>query len=280
MYKRRKLIHSPLNSFILEAFIMQDLTLNTASEAIIQDIKVFNCELGSIRVIIDNNEPLFVARDLCQVLEYKNGRETINRLFPKGVAKYYTPTNGGNQLLSYLTESQMYKLIMRSNAKNAEAFQDWICNEVLPSIRKTGAYSIQQQLPKTYGEALLEAGRLAIENERLLTQAKENQPKIEAFNELMSSSDSLDFLTFSKIIKIGRNTLFKKLRELKILRQDNTPYQTYIDRGYFKVIESTYRYNESKEVKINYKTIIFSKGQDFIIKLLKNPTLKNPTKGE
>lgn len=259
---------------------MQDLTiLNTASE-VIQDIKVFNCELGSIRVIIDNNEPLFVARDLCQVLEYKNGRETINRLFPKGVAKYYTPTNGGNQLLSYLTESQMYKLIMRSNAKNAEAFQDWICNEVLPSIRKTGAYSIQQQLPKTYGEALLEAGRLAIENERLLTQAKENQPKIEAFNELMSSSDSLDFLTFSKIIKIGRNTLFKKLRELKILRQDNTPYQTYIDRGYFKVIESTYRYNESKEVKINYKTIIFSKGQDFIIKLLKNPTLKNPTKGE
>lgn len=259
---------------------MQDLTiLNTASE-VIQDIKVFNCELGSIRVIIDNNEPLFVARDLCQVLEYKNGRETINRLFPKGVAKYYTPTNGGNQLLSYLTESQMYKLIMRSNAKNAEAFQDWVCNEILPSIRKTGAYSIQQQLPKTYGEALLEAGRLAIENERLLTQAKENQPKIEAFDELMSSNDSLDFLTFSKIIKIGRNTLFKKLRELKILRQDNTPYQTYIDRGYFKVIESTYRYNESKEVKINYKTIIFSKGQDFIIKLLKNPTLKNPTKGE
>lgn len=259
---------------------MQDLTLNTASEATIQDIKVFNCELGSIRVIIDNNEPLFVARDLCQVLEYKNGRETINRLFPKGVAKYYTPTNGGNQLLSYLTESQMYKLIMRSNAKNAEAFQDWICNEVLPSIRKTGAYSIQQQLPKTYGEALLEAGRLAIENERLLTQAKENQPKIEAFNELMSSSDSLDFLTFSKIIKIGRTTLFKKLRELKILRKDNIPYQTYVNRGYFKVIESTYRYNESEAVKISYKTTILPKGQTFIMNLLKNPTLKNPTKAK
>ena len=261
---------------------MQDLTLlNTKSEAIIQDIKVFNCELGSIRVIIDNNEPLFMASDLCQVLEYKNGRDTINRLFPKGVAKYYTPTKGGNQLFSYLTEAQMYKLIMRSNAKNAEAFQDWVCNEVLPSIRKTGAYNIQQQqIPKTYGEALLEAGRLAIENERLLTQAKENQPKIEAFNELMSSSDSLDFLTFSKIIKIGRTTLFKKLRELKVLRKDNTPYQTYVDRGYFKVIESTYRYNESKEVKINYKTIIFSKGQDFIIKLLKNPTLENPTKAK
>lgn len=269
---------------------MQDLTLlNTKSEAIIQDIQVFNCELGSIRVIINNNDPFFMASDLCQVLEYKNGRDTINRLFPS-VAKYYAGVETGkkadgtpaiqNKLCSFLTEPQMYKLIMRSNAKNAEAFQDWVCSEVLPSIRKTGAYSIQQQLPKTYGEALLEAGRLAIENERLLTQAKENQPKVEAFNELMSSDDGLDFLTFSKIIKIGRTTLFKKLRELKVLRKDNTPYQTYVDRGYFKVIESTYRYNESKEVKINYKTIIFSKGQDFIIKLLKNPTLENPTKAE
>ena len=68
----------------------------------------------------------------------------------------------------------MYKLIMRSNAKNAEAFQDWICNEVLPSIRKTGSITTTS---KTYGEALLEAGRLAIENERLLTQAKEKSAK-------------------------------------------------------------------------------------------------------
>lgn len=269
---------------------MQDLTLlNTKSEAITQDIKVFNCELGSIRVIIDNNEPLFMASDLCQVLEYKNGRDTINRLFPNGVAKYYAGVETGkksdgtpaiqNKLCSFLTESQMYKLIMRSNAKNAEAFQDWVCSEVLPSVRKTGSYNVQQ-IPKTYGEALLEAGRLAIENERLLTQAKENQPKIEAFNELMSSDDGLDFLTFSKIIKIGRTTLFKKLRELKVLRKDNTPYQSYINRGYFKVIESTYRYNESETVKISYKTTILPKGQTFIMNLLKNPTLENPTKAK
>ena len=257
---------------------MQDLTLNTKSEAIIQDIKVFNCELGSIRVIVENGEPLFMASDLCQVLEYKNGRDTINRLFPS-VAKYYAGVETGkkadgtpaiqNKLCSFLTEAQMYKLIMRSNAKNAEAFQDWICNEVLPTIRKTGSYNIQQQIPKTYGEALLEAGRLALENERLLTQAKENQPKIEAFDKLMSSNDSLDFLTFSKIIKIGRNTLFKKLRELKILRKDNIPYQAYVDRGYFRVIENTYRYNESDVVKIHYKTTVLPKGQTFIMNLLK-----------
>lgn len=88
----------------------------------------------------------------------------------------------------------------------------------------------------------------------------------------MSSNDSLDFLTFSKVIKMGRNTLFKKLRELQILRQDNTPYQKYVDRGYFKVVETTYRYSEKQKVGINYKTIIYPKGQNFIINLLKNPT--------
>ena len=70
---------------------MQDLTLFNTDTARVttQDIQVFNCELGSIRVIIKNGEPLFMASDLCKVLEYKNGRDTINRLFSNSVAKYY-----------------------------------------------------------------------------------------------------------------------------------------------------------------------------------------------
>lgn len=135
---------------------MQDLTLfSTDINAIRQDIQVFNCELGSVRVIVDNGEPFFMASDLCQALEYKNGRDTINRLFEHSVAKYYAGVETGkkadgtpaiqNKLCTFLTESQMYKLIMRSNAKNAEAFQDWVCNEVLPSIRKNGGYIAGQE---------------------------------------------------------------------------------------------------------------------------------------
>lgn len=234
-----------------------------------------NENLGEVRVIFIDNEPLFCLSDICKILGLTTPGAVANAIKSEfelcELNSYSFDTGYGIKDFTMITEPQLYFVLMRSDKPTAKEFRKWINTEVLPSIRKTGAYSIQQQIPKTYGEALLEAGRLALENERLLTQAKENQPKIEAFDELMSSSDSLDFLTFSKIIKIGRTTLFKKLRELKILRQDNTPYQTYIDRGYFKVIESTYRYNESKEVKINYKTIIFSKGQDFIIKLLKNP---------
>ena len=261
---------------------MQDLTLFNTDTAKVttQDVQVFNCELGSIRVIIENGEPLFMASDLCKVLEYKNGRDTINRLFSNSVAKYYAGVETGkkangtpaiqNKLCSFLTESQMYKLIMRSNAKNAEAFQNWVCNEVLPSIRKTGGYNVTQsqfKIPQTYAEALLEAGRLALENEKLIAQAKENEPKVKAFNELMQSKDALDFLTFSKVVGIGRTKLFAKLRELNVLRADNTPYQRYIDNGYFRVIESSYTQNDT--TRIYTKTMILPKGQKYITNKIK-----------
>lgn len=243
-----------------------------------------NENFGEVRVAYENNEPLFCLSDICRILELSNNRmvaEAIKNEFELCKLNLHSFDTGfGIKEFIMIDEAQLYYVLNTSRSKKAKPFRMWINKEVLPSIRKTGSYSIQQQLPKTYGEALLEAGRLALENERLLTQAKENQPKIEAFNELMSSSDSLDFLTFSKIIKIGRTTLFKKLRELKVLRKDNIPYQSYINRGYFKVIESTYRYNESETVKISYKTTILPKGQTFIMNLLKNPTLENPTKAE
>ena len=234
---------------------------------------------SNIRVIVDStNEVLFCLADICKALELTNPSRVKEYLIAEFgeddlTSSYPIKDNLGRiQNATFIAEPQLYYVLNTSRSAKAKPFRMWINKEILPSIRKTGAYSTQQQIPKTYGEALLEAGRLALENERLLTQAKENQPKIEAFNELMSSNDSLDFLTFSKIIKIGRNTLFKKLRELKILRQDNIPYQAYVDKGYFRVIENTYRYNESDVVKIHYKTTVLPKGQIFIMNLLKNTT--------
>ena len=157
--------------------------------------------------------------DICNALELANGRDSVLKIFPKGIDKIYTLTNGGNQLLSYFSEMQLYKFIMRSNAKKAEAFQDWVCGEVLPTIRKRGQYSLFQepvapthQIPKSYAEALLEAGRLALENEKLLAQAKEDAPKVECYNALMDSQDCLDFGHFAKNIGLGRNKMFERLR--------------------------------------------------------------------
>lgn len=146
------------------------------SKAQASNIQVFNCELGQVRIIVENGEPLFMAYDLCQSLEYKNGKDTINRLFPKGVAKYYTLTNGGKQLLSYLTEAQMYKLIMRSNAKNAEAFQDWICGVVIPSLRKNGGYIANQENmtpEQIVANALIVAQNIIADRDKTIAEQKQ-----------------------------------------------------------------------------------------------------------
>ena len=146
-------------------------------------LQVFNCELGQVRVIVENGEPYFMASDLCQALEYKNGRDTINRLFQNDVAKYYAGVETGkkadgtpaiqNKLCTFLTEAQMYKLIMRSKAKRAEEFQDWICGEVLPSIRKTGSYQVKPLLDTSDPIAVLEALKDSVEKQIVLL--KENK---------------------------------------------------------------------------------------------------------
>lgn len=234
-------------------------------------IKVFSKEnLGQVRVIGDGDNPLFCASDVCKSLGYTNGRVTIDRMFGDDVTKcYITDSIGREQLFTFLTEPQIYKLIMRSNAKNAEAFQDWVCGEVLPSIRKNGSYTIQQQfkIPQTYAEALMEAGRLAFENEKLIAKAKEDAPKVKCFNELMDCKNAIDFLEFSKILGIGRNKLFEKCRELQILMSNNRPYQRFIDNGHFRVIESTYTQGDC--TKSYSKTLILPKGQAYLTKKIK-----------
>lgn len=233
-----------------------------------------NENFGSVRVAYYNNEPIFCASDLCKILGYNNGRVTIERLFGKGVTKCYTPTNSGNQELTYLTEQQLYKLIMRSNAKNAELFQDWVCGEVLPSLRKSGGYIVNQENltnDEILANAVLLAQNIIKQKENRINELEQEQKanahKVLTYDELMNSSDNLDFLAFSKLINIGRTTLFTKLRDLKILMSNNYPYQQYIKNGFFRCIEQTYIKDD--KTHLNIKTLITPKGQAYLLKKLK-----------
>lgn len=231
-----------------------------------------NENFGAVRVAYENNEPLFCLSDVCKILELTNpsrvkeclitefGEDDLTNSYP------IKDSLGRMQNATFITEPQLYYVLNNSRSAKAKPFRMWVNKEVLPSIRKNGSYDLK--IPKTYAEALLEAGRLALENERLQALQIENKPKIEAFETLMSSNDLIDFLEFSKIIKIGRTTLFSKLRQLRILTCNNIPYQEYITRGYFKCIEKSYTIND--KTKINIKTMITAKGQDYLIKKLKD----------
>lgn len=158
-------------------------------------IQIFkNQNLGSVRVAIVNDNPLFCASDVCIALGYLDGRKTIRDLFGEGVSKLNTLTGGGVQKLTYLTEYQLYKFIMRSEAKNAEPFQDWVCNEVLPSIRKNGGYILNQEnLSETelLAKAVLVAQNVIANKDKVIAEQKEvieyQESKLHGYKEIEKS---------------------------------------------------------------------------------------------
>lgn len=95
-----------------------------------------NEKFGRVRIVMVDNKPMFLANDVAKALGYINTRDAISK-HCKGVAKRDTPTKSGNQQVSYIPESDVYRLVMRSKLPQAEQFQDWVCDEVLPTIRKT-----------------------------------------------------------------------------------------------------------------------------------------------
>lgn len=102
----------------------------------------FDFNNSTVRTITDeHNEAWFVASDVCNILGYTNSRKAINdHCKAKGVTKRYTLTEKGEQELTYINEPNLYRLIIKSRKPEAEKFEEWVMEEVLPSIRKTGAY--------------------------------------------------------------------------------------------------------------------------------------------
>ena len=107
-----------------------------------ENLQIFNSEeFGEIRTVMKDGEPLFCLSDVCRVLEIKNVSDCKSRLLSKGVVITDTLTNGGNQKMTFINEANLYKVIFQSRKPSAERFTDWVTEDVLPQIRKTGSYS-------------------------------------------------------------------------------------------------------------------------------------------
>lgn len=229
------------------------------------DLQIFNnTEFGEIRTIEIDGKPYFVATDVAAALGYATPRDAVSR-HCRGVVKRDTPTSSGIQSMSYINEGDLYRLIMKSKLPSAERFENWVVNEVLPSIRKNGGYIANQENltpEQIVANALIVAQNIISQKDKQIEQMK---PKAEFFDAVADSRTAISMNEVSKVLGIkgyGRNNLFEFLRNNGILDRWNVPYQRYIDCGWFRVIEQ--KYTRQGEPCVTTKTLVYQKGVDAI----------------
>ena len=123
-------------------------------------------EFGALEILMIDDKPFFPATESAKILGYTNPQEAI-RTHCKGVRKILTPSNGGQQSKNYMPEGDLYRLIIRSKLPAAVRFEKWVFDEVLPSIRRHGAYITEEVL-----EAAMKSQDFAFELFRKLQAEK------------------------------------------------------------------------------------------------------------
>ena len=226
-----------------------------------QSLSIFSYSGIRIRTVEKDGTAWFVAKDVAVILGYQNTRKAIS-----DHCKHAQPIGGNDSLLPIdpqtiiIPHGDLVRLIVKSQLPSAERFESWVMDEVMPSILKTGTYSMNPQ--ELIARAVIEAQKMIEHQTALIAEMK---PKADFFDTVTDSTDAVEIGLAAKTLNlgIGRNKLFTFLRDNKVLMRNNTPYQEYIDRGYFRVIESSYSKPDGSN-HINIKTVVFQKGLDFI----------------
>lgn len=191
-----------------------------------------------IRTVLIDGEPWFVAADVCTVLGIINGRDALSSLDDdeRGVATTDTP--GGPQQVSIVNESGLYSLILRSRKPEARAFKRWITREVIPSIRRTGAYAAPgYAIPQDYPSALELAARVVRELEASEQARRELEPAARSWTTLADAGgdyslrQAAQILDRDPVISTGQNRLSAYLRGIGWLDSGGEPYQRHVEAG-------------------------------------------------
>ena len=243
-------------------------------------INLFNFENNQLRTLYIEDQIWFIAMDISKILNYKKTDKMLNLVYseykqtinPKQFPEMEDCFKKTVSHVCILNESGLYQCIFHSTKPNAIKFNKWVVSEVLPQIRKSGIYQIDNfKVPDSHIEAVEELLKslkaqkeLVHQNETLTTKIKQDQPKIDFADSVCNVKNTISFLEFAKATGRKRNHIMQRLRELKILLKNKTlPYQKYIDLGYFVVTEKVCKNN----IVIAF-TRITGKGQTWLHKKL------------
>lgn len=241
------------------------------------DIQVFNNEqFGNVRAMNLNDEPWFVAKDVCDVLGIKTNhlREDGRGLDDDEVLSLPNWEGKGSAPL-IVSEAGFYKLVMRSRKPEAKAFQRWVTHEVLPAIRRTGGYMVAKQ-DETPEQIMARAVLVAQDTiERQKKQIEELKPKA-LFADAVAASDGTCLVgELAKMLKqngvnIGQNRLFAWMREHGYLGKTgsnrNVPTQRAMEQGLFRIKETAVTHSDG-HVTINRTPKVTGKGQRYFVEL-------------
>lgn len=252
-----------------------------------KEVQVFNFEGNQVRTIEINSEHWFVGKDVAQALGYNQTAQAIRKHVDeedKGVFEMNTP--GGKQQPTIINESGLYSLILSSKLPSAKRFKRWVTSEVLPAIRRHGAYMTDQKAFDVVNNksGLIDLLQQAADQLKAKDiQIEEMKPKA-LFADSVSASDSTILIReLAKILKgngidIGAKRLFQWLRDKNYLisygSDRNTPTQKAMELGLFKVKETPIIHNGT--VTIQKTTKVTGKGQQYFV----NKFLKMKYRGE
>ena len=223
------------------------------------EITVFNnTEFGSVRTIEVGGEPYFVGKDVTDILGYSNARDAlINHVDEddKNTVAIYDG-NKGNPNQTIINESGLYSLIMSSKLPKAKEFKRWVTAEVLPTIRKHGAYMTDEtlhraltepdfliQLATQLKEAKEQNKALEVKVSSLTVDKQIMQPKADYFDELVDRNLLTGIRETAKELQVKPKVFVNFLLEKKYLYRDNKgklmPYAKHVETGLFELKEFT-----------------------------------------
>lgn len=249
------------------------------------NIQIFNNEeFGQVRTVAIDNEPWFVGKDIAVALGYTDINHSILDHVDEE-DRTNSKTQGqndpefGQRGTWLINESGLYSLVMSSKLATAKRFKRWVTGEVLPAIRKTGGYIMGEENMSDddlIARALIMAQKKIELREKELKEKNEllelQKPKVDFADHVTDSDNAIDMGTFAKYaqkqgITMGRNTLFRWLRDQGVLMDNNVPYQRYLNAGWFRVIELTY--NTGSGQYTTPKTLVTGKGQVALINYIR-----------
>ncbi|MFP3153399.1 phage antirepressor KilAC domain-containing protein [Lachnospiraceae bacterium ZAX-1] len=244
------------------------------------ELQVFSYEGSEVRTVQRNGDVWWVLKDVCDVLGLSNPTIVAARLDADEVTKFDLGGLSGES--NIINESGLYNVIIRSDKPDAKQFKRWVTHEVLPSIRRHGAYVTPAKLeemmndPDAWIKVLTALKDERAAKEHLQIQAEADKPKV-IFADAVSVSDGAILIgELAKILKgngveIGQNRLFEKLRQdgYLIKRQGtdyNAPTQRAMELGLFRVKETAITHSDG-HVTISKTTKVTGKGQQYFINL-------------